>query len=310
MNRVVVIGSSNIDLICRVPHLPAPGETVAGGDLVTVCGGKGANQAVAAARSGAEVHLITRVGDDAHGHLMRDTLEREGVTVLPAEPDPVTPTGTALILVDAQGENTIAVAPGANHQLLPDALDVYEDVIASSAVVLCQMEVLPKTVAAALALADRHDVFSVLNYAPTAGEPERVIGAGVSLLVVNEVEAGWITGADPSDERALSRGVDTLLGNRVRAVAVTLGKRGAILASGEGRRTIDGFSVNPVDTTGAGDTFCGALCAQLARGASLPEAVRYGCAAGALATTALGAQSAIPGRSQIEALLTSHQHAT
>lgn len=303
--HVVVIGSSNIDLVCRVPMLPRPGETVGGGEFMTACGGKGANQAVAAARSGADVHFITRVGNDAHGRLMLDTLEREGVQVLPAEPDPATPTGTALILVDDAGENAIAVAPGANHRLVPDALAAYEDVVASAAVALFQMELQPETVAAGLSLAQSRGVFTVLNYAPCTGTPEHVIQAGISLLVVNQTEAGWLAGADLADEQAFATGLDTMLSMGAEAVVVTLGKRGAVLATKKGRRFIDSCTVNPVDTTGAGDTFCGALCSQLARGVALHEAVRYGCAAGSLATTALGAQSAIPTREQIHRLMDS-----
>ncbi|MFI4860808.1 MAG: ribokinase [Phycisphaerales bacterium JB063] len=302
--RVVVVGSSNIDLVCRVPHLPRPGETVGGGTFVTVCGGKGANQAVAAARADTQVTFITRLGDDGHGQMMRSALEHEGIDVVPNEPDPDTPTGTALIMVDHHGENSIAVAPGANHRLLPADLAPLETDIAQASVVLFQMEVPLETVEAGLELAHKHGVSTVVNYAPTVDHPQRIINARVSLLVVNETEARWLAGVAADDQTTdLHRITDALLATGVGAVAVTLGPRGAALATPDTRMSIDPFPVDPIDTTGAGDTFCGALCAQLSRGADLPQALRFACAAGALATTALGAQSAIPSRVSVDRLL-------
>lgn len=302
-SRVVVVGSSNMDLVCRVPALPRPGETVGGGAFATHPGGKGANQAVAAARTGARVVFVTRLGDDAHGRALRDILQRESITLRPDTPDPDTPTGTALILVDEHAENMIAVAPGANHRLGPGDLDAAEPDIASAMVLLCQMEVPDDTVAAALARARRHGVTTVLNYAPTTDAPARVIGPAVSLLVVNETEAGFLAGAAVDDAAALERGVAAILGMGVGAVVVTLGERGALYASAGRRVDVPGVPVEPVDTTGAGDTFCGALCARLAAGMDIEPALRYACAAGALATTAAGAQSAIPTRAQVDRFL-------
>lgn len=296
--RVVVVGSSNMDLVCQVPRLPRPGETVTGGTFVTVCGGKGANQAVAAARCGADVRFITRLGDDAHGNALRESLQGEGIAVHPNEPDPESPTGTALILVDAQGENAIAVAPGANHRLTPDDLERHTGDFTDAGVALFQMEVPADTVAAGLSLARRHGLKTVLNFAP-AVEERAMIGPDVSLLVVNETEAGQLTGIQWQVDEQL----DALLALGVGGVVLTLGDRGAAFVSPEHRGEVAGYAVEPVDTTGAGDTFCGALCAELARGAALAQAVRFACAAGALATTALGAQSAIPSEAATRRLM-------
>lgn len=298
--RVVVVGSSNMDLVCQVPRLPHPGETVGGGSFVTACGGKGANQAVAAARAGADVRFLTRLGDDAHGRALRDALKREGIAVHPERPDPETPTGTALILVDAQGENAIAVAPGANDRLTPDDLHQHAADFDDAGVALFQMEVPAETIAAGLALAWDRGVTTVLNFAP-AVQARGMIGPGVSLLVVNETEAGQLTGLDAGTGVGVL--LDALLGLGVGGAVLTLGAGGAVFAFGRQRGEVAGFAVEAVDTTGAGDTFCGALCAELARGAAPADAVRYACAAGALATTALGAQSATPSDSATRRLL-------
>jgi ribokinase len=298
--RIVVVGSINQDLVVRVPRLPAPGETISGSGHFSAPGGKGANQAVAAARLGGDVVMVGRVGADDAGRRLVAGLEADGVDTRYVEVDPATPTGLALITVDAAGENTIALDPGANRAMTADDVDRAAAQIRTAAVVLLQMEI-PVEVVAHAALMAAGTV--VLNPAPATPVPEDVL-ARVDVLVPNAGELALLAGgAEPSDP-AGAAGLAVGLG--ARAVVVTLGPEGAVVVGDGDPLHVAAPRVDAVDTTAAGDAFCGALAVELAAGRSLDDAVRVAVAAGAVAVTAPGAQPSLPTREQVAPFLT-HQ---
>ena len=291
--QVVVLGSANVDTVLRVARLPRPGETVLATGRQTGAGGKGANQAVAAARSGARTAFLGAVGDDAGAELLRSVLS--GAAVVAALRTAPSPTGLASVVVDAAGENAIVVDPGANADLLDlDAAD--RELIGGARVLLCQLEVPPTTVAAALALARDRGVRTVLNAAPARSLPDDLVAA-LDVLVVNEQEALAVAGQTGPLEAA----VEVLL-QRVPQVVVTLGAAGAqVGVRGRDLTLVPGVPARSVvDTTGAGDVFCGALAAAQARGLPLLEAVSYGCAAASLSVERAGAAASAPTREQAE----------
>ncbi|HEX7301244.1 MAG TPA: ribokinase [Solirubrobacteraceae bacterium] len=279
---IAVVGSINLDVVVEVERQPAPGETVVGGDRRELPGGKGANQAVAAARLGADVALVGRVGADDAGRRLRDGLAREGVDVTHVREDAAAPTGMALIAVDARGENTIVVSPGANARVGDDDVRVASDVLAGASVTLLQHEVPEDAVAAAIAAAGGT---VVLNPAPA-----RALAGPVDVLVPNRGELEALAGR-PGDPVELARGV-----RGARAVAVTLGAEGAVVVEGDRVERIAAPRVEALDTTGAGDAFCGALVQALADGAELVEAARWATRAAAVSVTRRGAQGGMPRR--------------
>lgn len=295
---VTVVGSLNLDVIVSVPGLPGRGETVLGTATATGPGGKGANQAAAAAALCPAVAMVGRVGTDPAGTLLRDDLARRGVDVSAVISTPDLPTGQATVAVEkGSGENLIVVAPGANAALVP--ADVTVAAVAAAAVLLVQLEVPAAAVAAAVAAA-RGRV--VLNPAPVAALPPELLAA-VDILVPNEGELralarGRAASGSPPELAALARAVTP------RDVVVTLGARGALLVPAAGPATlIPPPRVNAVDTTGAGDCFCGALAVSLAAGADLQQAVRYAVTAAALSTTGIGARGALPDDAAVRSLL-------
>lgn len=280
---VCVIGSVNLDLVARVERLPGAGETVLGSTFTEHPGGKGLNQAVAASRSGASTALVGAVGDDHAGRTLRDIARHENIDVNGlAEAD--APTGRALIGVDERAENQIIVVPGANS-LVGGDVDV-----PLCRVALAQLEVPLSTVLTAFTSARLDGATTVLNPAPAAPLPDELLAA-CDVVVPNEHELDLVGGAD----HLLSRGVG--------AVVVTLGARGVSIVDSRGERHVPAHRVTAVDTTAAGDAFCGALAARLAAGDDLDAAVRFAAAAGALATTREGAVPSIARRHEIEALL-------
>lgn len=300
MVKIAVVGSSNTDMVVRVPHIPAPGETVLGGEFVMAPGGKGANQAVAAARLGAKVTLVARVGPDVFGERALAGFHQEGIITRYVTVDREAASGVALIFVDAAGENRIAVAPGANACLSPDDVQQAREAIEKADVLLLQLEVPTETVLAAAAVAHQAGVRVILNPAPAPPNllPAELL-ARVDILTPNESEAGLLTGTQVSAEVAARR----LAGQGVGAVIVTLGARGALIVTLDAQRLVPGFSVNAVDTTAAGDAFNGGLAVALAEGRPLAAAVRFANACGALATTRLGAQPSLPTVDEVEAFL-------
>lgn len=296
------MGSINMDLVWRAPRLPLPGETMLDAEFATFHGGKGANQAVAAARLGAEVHLIGRVGDDELGGRLLAGLEENGVRTGAVKATRGAASGVAAILVGENGENSIVVAPGANGLLAPADIDAAEGLIRRAAVVVAQLEVPLATVRRALEVARRHGAFTILDPAPV---PARGLPRGlhrVDLLTPNALEAAaLLRPRSPRGPAAITR---ALLGLGPRMVALKLGAQGAMhAAGGASPELVRAFRVKAADTTAAGDAFTGALAVAMGEGWPLPRAVRFACAAGALASTKHGAQPSLPARRAVERLL-------
>lgn len=300
---ITIVGSLNMDLVVRTPRMPRLGETLSGGPFATYPGGKGANQAVAAARLGAQVAMIGRVGDDDFGRALRETIVLHGVDATAVSQTQDTASGVALITVDLEGQNTIILAAGANGALTPADVDAAAPAITASRVLLLQLEVPLPAVQRAAELAYTAGAIVVLNPAPapnTALPPSLL--ACVDYLVPNEIEAAALIGEDvPEDDIALAR--VTALSTGVKACIVTLGSRGAILVDAGGVHQAPAFPVRAVDSTAAGDAFIGGFAVALARGRSPDEALRWGCAAGALAVTRAGAQASLPSRAELEMML-------
>ena len=291
MFDVAVVGSVNLDLVATTPRLPGPGETVSGTAYAEHAGGKGLNQAIAAARSGASVAMVGAVGDDEAGTRLRSIAEDEGIDVVAIAVVSGTPTGRALISVDTAGENSIVVVPGANALVRSDA-------IPAAQVVIAQLEIPMRAVIDALRSARAAGAITILNPAPGQPLPDVLIGL-CDFIVPNEHELGLIGG------------VDALLDRGVAAVVTTRGGDGVVVAGRDDGATTEhrqaAFTVTPVDTTGAGDAFCGALAARLAAGDALESAVRYAAAAGALATTIEGAVPSLPYAVDVQNVLESAQ---
>jgi len=292
--RVCVIGSANLDFTMALPRLPGAGETVIGGTLLVNRGGKGANQAVAARRLGGEVRMIGCVGQDPAGAEIREALRALGIDAEGLTAVPGVATGTALILVDADGRNQIGVASGANHRLTVDMVRPHEGIVAWAEVLLCQLEIPLPVVRWALETARRHGVTTILNPAPMQALGDEVL-ALADYLTPNEVEARDLESAREAAEGLLARGA--------RRVVVTLGARGAIACDAGAVLHFPAFPVEVVDTTGAGDAFNGALAVGLAAGGSLEQAIPLAGAAAALACTRRGAQDALPDRAEVERFL-------
>jgi ribokinase len=305
VRRVCVIGSSNLDFTVVVPRLPRPGETVSGHDLVLSPGGKGANQAVAARRLGAEVRFVTLVGTDPMGDRLVAALREAG---LPAESllrTADSATGVALIAVDAAGHNQIAVAPGANHRLTPELAATHQAALAWADVVLLQLETPIETVRWALGEARRLGKTTILNPAPARVLPLPAdLLVQVDYLTPNEIEAGLLTGREVAGLGGAEAAGRALVATGVGAAVVTLGADGAVLVGRATARHVPGFAVSAVDTVGAGDAFAGGLASALAAGASANDALVVANAAGALACTRRGAIAALPSRAEVERLLT------
>ena len=297
-----MIGSSNTDLIIRVPRIPRAGETLLGGEFMTAAGGKGANQAVGAARSGGKAALIARVGADAFGDRAINGLRRDGVDVACVFRDKRAASGVALIFVASDGENSIAVAGGANARLSPADVKKAAGVIRAAALLVAQLETPLATVIAAALVAVKAGVPVILNPAPARVLPNRLLKL-ISILTPNETEAELLTGVKVTDAAAAARACAKLRSRGVRTVILTLGARGAYLADASGEQLVPGFKVKAVDSTAAGDIFNGALSVALAERKTLRDAVRFANAAAALSVTRLGAQPSAPTRAEIERFL-------
>jgi ribokinase len=288
--RIVIIGSINMDLVARSPRLPCAGETVLGSEFLTIPGGKGANQAVAAARIAdgrVDVHMIGRVGDDDLGRELLAGLKANQVVTRRVEVTKSVASGVAMILVDHTGENSIVVTPGANAELTPADIDAAEKLIRSASVVVMQLEIPLATVRHALAMCRRVGVYTILDPAPA---PAKTVRFQVDLLTPNETEAR------------------TVRTDGAKAVVLKLGAKGCELVDAAAlrrrrRRRVKGFKVKVVDSTAAGDAFTGALAVAHALGMPMPEALRMANAAGALCCTKLGAQPALPTRREVERLM-------
>ncbi|MHB1004430.1 MAG: ribokinase [Chloroflexota bacterium] len=298
---VVVVGSANVDLIGRASRLPGPGETVLGEGFAMLPGGKGANQAVACARLGANSRFVGRIGRDAFGDFVLERMRREGVDTACLGRDAEVATGVALINVDAQGRNSILVAPGANGRLSPADVELASAALAADALLL-QLEIPLPAVAKAAALARAQGAVVILNPAPARTLPDELWGL-VDVLTPNQSELCLLSGLPVDGRAACERAARSLLERGVRAVVVTLGAEGALLVSDGTVVQVAAYPVHVIDTTGAGDAFSAGLAVALAEGRSLREAISFANATGGLSTTALGAQEALPTRAQVETLL-------
>ena len=287
---VVVVGSANLDLVARAPRLPKPGETVTGSNYFEACGGKGVNQAIAAARAGAKTAFLGAVGQDHAGEVLLEALRKDGVNVA-AVRKVAAPTGRALIGVGGDGENSIIVVPGANHEINVDDIERHRALLESCKVLLCQLEVPLAVVRRACELANSTTT-RILNPAPAQTLPGDLLGV-VDIMVPNE------------HELELLGGVDELRRQGVATVIVTQGEKGAMLVSDAGVAQVDPFKVTAVDSTGAGDSFCGMVAARLALGETMSQALRAGVIAGALATQTEGAVPSIPLWNMVKAKLES-----
>lgn len=297
--RICVIGSLNMDLVVQTPHLPAPGQTILGGPFQTIPGGKGANQAVAAARAGAQVTMIGCVGSDSYGTMLRTALEAEGIDTSHVQARQDMASGVALIAVAPDGQNTIIVAPGANATLTPADIDRYEETIRASQVVLLQLEIPLPAVERAIMLASTAGVQVILNPAPAQSLPDALL-RHVDFLVPNETEAATLTGITPDSWSTAADAARILAAKGVGHTVITLGSRGALLFQDEHVVQQPAFPVQAIDATAAGDAFVGAFGVALADGKSPQDALRWGAAAGAIAATQIGAQPSLPSRVAIE----------
>ena len=297
--RILVVGSSNTDMIARVPRIPRPGETILGGEFATAAGGKGANQAVAAARAGGDVTFIARLGKDMFGDRALAGFIRAGINVRFVRRDPRQPSGVALIYVADSGENSIAVAPGANARLSPADVRGAQAQFKRTDVLLTQLETPLASVRMALECAARQGVLTILNPAPARELPEDLLRR-VSILTPNETEAEWLTGVKVTGEASGVRAAAKLRARGVQTVIITRGDQGALVVNETGQRRVPTLKVKPVDTTAAGDVFNGALAVALAEGRPLLEAVRFANTAAAISVTRLGAQPSAPNRRALE----------
>ena len=290
--KVTVLGSLNMDISVTVPRLPGPGATVLGAAAQFTPGGKGANQAVAAARLGADVRMVGCVGDDDFGRQLLAALRAEGIDADAVRAVPSAPSGLAMIAVDEAGENLIVVAPGANHQVGP--ADVAKAATSNGGILVLSAEIPALAIAQALAQADGRKILNLAPAPDNAAELVAAAGQRLDWLVVNESEAAAVLGHPVSGLADARKAATELTAKGPRHAVVTAGAHGAVLAAPDGTHTIDGFPVHPVDTVGAGDTFVGALAVALAAGVPPPEAIRAAAAAGATAVTRPGAQTAMP----------------
>lgn len=300
--KIIVIGSSNVDFIMKMPRLPKVGESVPNGKFMQTYGGKGANQAVGAAKAGGEVWFINCVGDDNYAPLVVENLRQGGVHTDFVTSMPGYTSGAAIVLVGEEGQNYLSIDPGANYALTPEMLAPHKAFISDAAMMVLQYEVIPETLYASIQMARELGIPVIFNFAPAA-EMDVSYLDGLDYLVVNETEAEYICGFAVEDEAGVIKASQYLLGMGVKTVIITLGAKGAFVAGNGWSTVVPSFKVEAVDTTAAGDTFCGTLATALVEGKPLLEAVRFANAAAAVCVTRLGAQPSIPSREEIEALL-------
>ena len=300
---ILVVGSINMDLVVRVAQMPGPGETISGDGLTMSPGGKGANQAVAAARAGTNCIMLARVGDDPFGHELRGVLANDGIYCDSVMVTPDVPTGAAMIMVDKLGENSIVISGGANMALSPDDIFSRAELFAQADLVVLQLEIPLPTVRAAMDLARRHSCRIVLDPSPVPGPlPNELLA--VDVITPNTIEAEQITGIQAAEERADRQVASQLIERGARAAVLKTGARGSLVVSADGEiARVPPYRVDIVDTTGAGDAFTGNLAAAIARGESPAAAAKIANAAGALACTKFGAQAAIPTWDEIRMLM-------
>jgi ribokinase len=290
-STILVVGSSNTDMIIKCPRIPGPGETILGGEFFKLAGGKGANQAVAAARAGGDVTFIGCVGNDSMGKDSLEGLAEEGIDVSHVKVSEDKPSGIALINVSESGENSITVASGANGDIFPADVLALEDIIASAEIILLQHEIPFETVKEVILMAQNFGVKVILNPAPAASVPKELLSM-IYLLTPNEHEAALITGMSSETDPLIL--ADKLLEMGSKQVIITIGSKGALFADGEHKKVVETITVKAVDSTAAGDTFNGYLAVALARGDSMIDAIKLANKAASVSVTRMGAQASVP----------------
>lgn len=301
-SKILVIGSSNTDMVVRAKQLPRPGETVLGGKFVMVPGGKGANQAVSVARLGGNLTFVCKVGDDVFGKQTLALLEKEGIDTSYIFTDMEEASGVALITVDEKAENCIAVASGANANLTEDDIKSIEQVIDNADYILLQLEVPLETVEFVVRTAAGKGKKVVLNPAPAQSLSPELL-ADLYLVTPNETEAEMLSGVRITDERSACEAAKRLLGKGVEHVIITLGSSGALYAGADRMKLFPAYKVKALDTTAAGDVFNGALLVAMSEGCGWDESIRFAAKAAAISVTRLGAQSSVPNRSEVESFV-------
>jgi len=297
--KILVIGSSNTDMVIKVPYIPKPGETILGGTFSTCPGGKGANQALAAARAGGAVNLVARLGQDMFGDKSLEGFKSNGISCEHIIRDADLPSGVASIFVDDKGQNSIAVASGANANLLPGDIEKLKDVIVKSDIILMQLEIPIETVSTAAMIAAQNNIPVILNPAP-AGALDQKLLENISIITPNEIEAQMLTGESVQDLQSAESAANKLKEKGCKSVIITLGQNGAYISHPGFQGHVPAFKVNVVDSTAAGDVFNGVLAVQLAAEQAIEESVKIASYAAALSVTKLGAQSSIPTWEQIK----------
>ncbi len=301
MSKIVVVGSSNTDMVIKMDHLPAPGETILGGEFFMNPGGKGANQAVAAAKLGGDVVFIARVGNDVFGKEAVQGFNNEGIHTEFIVTDPESPSGVATIMVDAKGENSIAVASGANNALSATDVDQAMERIQAADVLLMQLETPLQTVEYAAEIGSREGIKVILNPAPAQVLSDHLLGL-LDVITPNETEAGLLTGIKVEDVESAGKAAGILRGKGVGVVIVTLGSQGAYVRSDSFSGLVPARKATVVDTTAAGDTFNGALAVGLADGLGIEAATEFANKAASISVTRLGAQSSTPQLEELDGI--------
>jgi len=296
---IVVVGSSNMDLVAKAPRIPVAGETLTGDDFFMLPGGKGANQAVAAAKLGADVIFVAKLGKDVFADKSLENFKSVNIDTKHIEQLDGIPSGIAIIAVDDNGENIIIVVPGANGKLMPADVDKAESDIANAAVVVCQLEVPIATVEQAARIANKNNVPFILDPAPARELSDELLSM-VDIIKPNETEAEILTGIKVTDQASAAKAADVLLAKGVETVVITLGEKGLMLATKDGKEMIANNKVEAVDSTAAGDAFTGSLAYGLANGESLKDAAVYANAVAAISVTRLGAQSSMPAKEEVD----------
>lgn len=301
-DKIVVIGSSNVDLLMKMDHLPEKGETVTDAEFFQVYGGKGANQAVAAARAGGKVAFVNCVGEDAYTPQMLQNYKNDGIDTKYVFHEKDVASGHALIMIGGKGMNYLSVAPGANYRLTPDKIDEAMPLIEQAALIVLQYEILEETLKYIIDLANKIGIPVLWNFAPARSFDLSYVPK-VNILVLNEVEAGYLAKMQVDNQQDAEVAAKKLLDSGVENVIITLGAQGAFVMNNGGKVQVPSFEVDAVDTTAAGDTFCGAYAVAMVEGQSEKACLQFASAAAAISVTRMGAQPSAPTREEIDAFL-------
>ena len=298
-NKIVVVGSSNVDLIMKMDHLPEKGETVTDAEFLQVYGGKGANQAVAAARAGGNVAFVNCVGEDAYTPQMIKNYQNDNIDTRYIFPTKNIASGHALIMIGGEGQNIISVAPGANYKLTAEKIKQAVSVFDEAAIIVMQYEILEETIKYVIDIANKKGIPVLWNCAPARTFDMDYIPK-INVLVLNEVEAGFLAGISVEKEGDAEKAAEILIQKGVDKVIITLGSNGAFVLTENEKVKVPAYKVNAIDTTAAGDTFCGAFAVALTEHKSLKESLQFASAAAAISVTKMGAQPSAPTRIEID----------